>query len=1409
MTLPAVQPDPLDRRIPTWLRHLKMTCELETEPRAFVEQLEQLFPLCHFPKPVSDAGKGEPSPGTAFATKVEYVAGNDIFPSSQDKCDLIVNWKKAPAPGVLEIAWICVESDVQYISPKQLREEESWFASRAEFQGYIKRRLRLGEMYRFAALLEQERLYTAKPAAVALGGYILAPGESPDVEKIAAAGFVSKDYSSCAEAEELADLRDGVLPLGQYVFGKSDDKLSHGPRLYLAPHGNGALREYDGVLIVAPINRGKTELLKRWAIAANRAGYSTLLVDVKGNLFAQLRTELKGRVLHFTTDPALPCGDTTVSGNASDRMNLLEGLVWETDVGRKRIEAIVEILLPAAGWRGEGGDAELRYAYRTKYLRAFINILLMEHHYSEGSRAPDLADLYDLANSEARLIRCLRLIAVGEAKARKRGAIPEPGFVWWAGEIAPLISSQLLPTFGQRDPTKAYTDYTLGILAALRPFARDGIFYKKITSEGPGAAFSFDLLDGREQVTLILALRPQDGLESDTLFSVAAKRIEQLLFERFKKEDPRPVLLLLDEAIRLRDFDPSNFIAIAREAKAGCVAVYQSLDPIEEDKRKLLLATVGTQIYLGSLPAGTAKLVSENLPRRTSSVPRISFSDTMQARTRSIAYSGESVPLVGIVELTQLPAWPYSAFVYIRDHRGGKPFIVDLDERPTRVVRVGPSPAAQFASVKAALLGLLEPEMQKYVAATGDEQTSAGFFQRLAARMPARVQIRVESGKYREDVREPSAQELLDRMTGKAKDEYLWVIGNLEIVADDPAKPKPLLPAVRCIGGSISLRGVDLRTLSSASGQRVHIENCMLESIWLEPDEPILARDSDFRYVQGVSARVRIEGGKFGCLHLEGNASAVVVGAKMDSSLSDLAPHFTNHETRVALLDCTGSALFEVGDVAAASLVPGQPSLSMRNCSFDGYIQSWGGRIAIVDSKIEGERDEAGVIDINTHRRPGEPPPAPPATLTIETSEINSWYGRALRAAANTTVNAIDTEFYSYSYWPVELRGAVSRFTGCRLIGGIQAWVVAGAWTFERCYLAFGSRDGAAAYLDKIEQKAIVETDVDVYLAQVFNRALLHGPIEALYGGERYRHYFYIARFSGRRWLIARQRECYQDNRLVARFVALKDDTIVVVSDDGSTMIEVADQMFRRWRIDSNSVQIERLPPECRGNKVVAVSEDGSKVAVGIQSSARLRDSGHWLTIEEPRLREIKTVKFCADKRTLLIGGVGGLSLYDMQQKRIIRRLRTPTAVLAADLRKTGSIAALTEDMSIFLTRPDKTVLVNLKDVARDRQVDADKKQFAAVEEAPGRRPTVTFSEGPYENSPDMAALYPEEAMLVVCGLRSATYVLSADTLKSGVAIPCYCATLADHGNLLIARAERLIDMCLYNNDELDYDYPG
>lgn len=495
------------------------------------------------------------------------------------------------------------------------------------------------------------------------------------------------DYSGCSTEDTVTDLQAGALPLGRMAFGfpdaaAPDGGVAYGPALFLGADASGQSMAYKGTLICAPQNSGKTRLILRWALAANRAGMSTLLIDVKGNLLQELEGRLRGHVYHVTTDPR---------EQACDGINVLAGMSDNTPVARQRIRQLVDAILPKEGW--EAGEQAYFYQNHVNWLTGLVQVIfLLAHYFPErfAGGEPDLSMVYDVAANENVLYSVVDLVRGGERRAEREGRpVLQPGLDYWLDEIALLMDRA---HGGQRTGEYSYRMLTQSITNALRPFSRYGSMYWKTsrgrvgeTAPSPGRPFfTLDVLnDPSDPVTIILAAREQDVDDAATFASMAVKRLQHLLFDRMSDASlSRPILLLLDETRRIRSFAPDEYITFARQARAGCVIVYQSLDQIGDDKKiKVILENVGTQIYLGSLTGQTAAHFIGMLPKRRRPVYSSSLSSSLSGEVSQAVQTGhELVDYLSTAELYRLPAGRWPALVYLNTQPRRDPILVDMDE---------------------------------------------------------------------------------------------------------------------------------------------------------------------------------------------------------------------------------------------------------------------------------------------------------------------------------------------------------------------------------------------------------------------------------------------------------------------------------------------------------------------------------------------------------------------------------------------------------------------------------------------------------------------------------------------------------------------------------------------------------
>lgn len=526
------------------------------------------------------------------------------------------------------------------------------------------------------------------------------------------------DYGGCAHVEELlaypqCNLLSGVLPLGRWAFGMPDNKVrpgwpavQHGPQMFLPRDSEGQPMEYKGVLVCAPPGAGKTELVLNWAVAALLGGYSTLIVDVKGNLRAELTRRLQAagvrlpRMYVFSTDP---------DDHSSDRINFLADIDIATPAGRKQCRQLATAILPSKGL--QEGEQRIFYENRLSWLEALILLVkLHEKYLPYRQREHDLSDLFLVSSDEATLLEWIAEIDRVEAWRRAQGRPSEPpGLDFVFNALADLLEARQFPRagtsrgprLGQRDPRYTFRSLTRNLLTPLEPFSFGGTLYPRIAGRRldgtaqPGREFRLSELIGDEQAAIVLTVPRQDPQDADAVLSMVIARLTLLLYRRFTLRKPRPILLLLDETRRINAFDANEYVSFAREAKAGVVLVYQHLAQIAEEvggerKVDLLLQNVGTHMYLKSLVGATHDHFMKLLPKRgrrnftrQETFDRKGVSDTTSVGIEQVDYLDRAAAF-------ELPAGRYPAIVYLRDHLCGKPFLVDMDRAMNELPRPRP-----------------------------------------------------------------------------------------------------------------------------------------------------------------------------------------------------------------------------------------------------------------------------------------------------------------------------------------------------------------------------------------------------------------------------------------------------------------------------------------------------------------------------------------------------------------------------------------------------------------------------------------------------------------------------------------------------------------------------------------------
>ena len=498
----------------------------------------------------------------------------------------------------------------------------------------------------------QRLLPTAAPAEPPRDP-IVAPGQ-PLPEQF---GGVLRDYSRCAGLDDLDALREGDFPLGRYLWPAADTRGS-APLFLGALDATGQAGEhliFRNVCVTAPVGSGKTySIFRPWALAAARAGFSTLVFDPKGDLAPALREPLfasGNRVVVLATSPEQP----SVAWNFLDEVEVAPDGSLKSE---RAVDAIVEALLP-----DEEASTD-RNAFAHQLFRGWLKGFIQIAKYALGDEA-DPATLYGMARDQGRLSELLTLV-------RER----------WPDEVYAHLYYQVNDLF---EPFEwPYAVQLRGLANALMPFSHQPL--RSRTSARPGGRrFRISDLD-RRPTTLILACSLRDLEVGRRVASIAASLLLERIYERRPPADNEPdtripMLLLLDET-RLLSTRLREFLAVGRGFKAGVVTCYQELDQIrDEAERREILANSNTLIALRGVSAGSRKALQDRLASATIQLHQGGHQQGEDARRSNLSnISRQEVALLGEYEIRALPGPKHVAVVHIQDGTvpGAKPFLVDL-----------------------------------------------------------------------------------------------------------------------------------------------------------------------------------------------------------------------------------------------------------------------------------------------------------------------------------------------------------------------------------------------------------------------------------------------------------------------------------------------------------------------------------------------------------------------------------------------------------------------------------------------------------------------------------------------------------------------------------------------------------
>jgi type IV secretory pathway TraG/TraD family ATPase VirD4 len=432
------------------------------------------------------------------------------------------------------------------------------------------------------------------------------------------------DYRGLAQGGPTPALRQGPFPIGTWLTGNGGGGT---------PVGIPDQQLRLNACVVGPPGAGKTRyVVVPWIVAAARAGYSVLCVDVKGDMLDQVREHVRDRGIRLnvrarTLDYGRP--------NRSIRWNWLEAI--DSD---QAVDNAVQSIL---GREPPPKSDPFFFHMDGKILRGLLELAQASPRRAQWSAA----HLQRLLNDQVLLERALNTYPNSPAVARLNDLVL----------LAP-------DDFAKR---------TAGVSVRLDALARPSL--QAVTTQGTFT--TGELL--RDQQILSVVAPLQDGQMARSLSSLLVNDLLFRVYNRFTAQLGPPLLMMLDEAAQLADrIDYRNMLNIGRSAGMSAVLAIQDVGQFaDEAERSVVLSSCSTFVSFGGVSPATAKFLSARLGSHI--VPQTTVGRTPSTwgyqTTTSTAMA--TVPVLGEREIMHIPVGRRPAVVHARDTLA-PPFLVDL-----------------------------------------------------------------------------------------------------------------------------------------------------------------------------------------------------------------------------------------------------------------------------------------------------------------------------------------------------------------------------------------------------------------------------------------------------------------------------------------------------------------------------------------------------------------------------------------------------------------------------------------------------------------------------------------------------------------------------------------------------------
>ncbi len=437
------------------------------------------------------------------------------------------------------------------------------------------------------------------------------------------------DYRGLATPGDL-NVEPWTFPLGRYITPKG---RAWKPQ---AEIGVTSATANKHAVVYAPAGSGKTTgVIVPWIYHAMYFGYFVVALDLKGNhdLLDQIReyTAVKG-----------PLPDVLVS--AFDYTDPVNSVNWNWIRDLEDESAIDTAANVLVGKSESDHNREFRLR-DIGWMRGLLEFAV------DTDQPWTVETLINLINDPDRFGRLLRNI--GSPRAQ--------------GRLSTLLDVKALGAIDYDE----YFRKVQFLLTYLEPLNTRG--FNQVTKRT-----GLKLRDLATEPGLLVVTAPlADASLSATASALFLAQFVNLQLKKFN-QDNRPVLLVLDEAPRLKDrLDLEQLLATTRSSKTSVLLAIQDIDQFEAKQANAILSNCATHILLAGGGDPTTTYFGSRLGKRITT--RATFNQNFGRDGRAVQTSVESyeVPVLGRSEMAHLPGDGYSALVHTYDV-SSKPVLVDL-----------------------------------------------------------------------------------------------------------------------------------------------------------------------------------------------------------------------------------------------------------------------------------------------------------------------------------------------------------------------------------------------------------------------------------------------------------------------------------------------------------------------------------------------------------------------------------------------------------------------------------------------------------------------------------------------------------------------------------------------------------